>query len=512
MTFWIVSGALAVLLSAALVRALLAGKRETGPAEAFDLDVYRDQLREVDADAARGKIDAEEAERLRVEISRRLLAADAKVQGGAQEVDQPKAASGAMAAIVSVLLIGGGIGLYLYMGQPSYGDMPLKQRMAVAQENLENLPSQAEIEATAPAVPPADAPQEYLDLVQKLRDTVAERPNDIQGHLLLSRQETNLGNFSAAAKLQARINELKGDQVTGQDYADLADLYVLATNGRISEEARVALEEALSRDPQNGVARFYGGLLMAQTGRPDIGFQMWDRLLRESAPDAPWVPAIRDRIEGLAMLAGQDRYQLPPLQEALPGPSASDMQNAAEMTPEERQQMVQGMVDQLSERLATQGGSAQEWARLIAALGVLGQSERAASIFEEAQGVFGADPQAMALLQQAAGQAGISAGAGAATPPAALPGPSAEDMRNAAEMSPEDRAEMIAGMVAQLSERLASEGGTPEEWARLINVMAVQGNMDGAAQALADAEAAYGTDEAAMEVIRGAAERAGVVE
>ena len=50
-----------------------------------------------------------------------------------------------------------------------------------------------------------------------------------------------------------------------------------------------------------------------------------------------------------------------------------------------------------------------------------------------------------------------------------VPGPTAEDVRNAETMTPEERQAMIASMVAGLEERLTDQGGEPEEWVRLIN-------------------------------------------
>lgn len=49
------------------------------------------------------------------------------------------------------------------------------------------------------------------------------------------------------------------------------------------------------------------------------------------------------------------------------------------------------------------------------------------------------------------------------------PGPSREEVEAAEGMTEEDRAAMIAGMVARLEERLTEQGGEAEEWVRLIN-------------------------------------------
>ncbi|WP_368072340.1 tetratricopeptide repeat protein, partial [Leisingera sp. JC1] len=93
---------------------------------------------------------------------------------------------------------------------------------------------------------------------------------------------------------------------------------------------------------------------------------------------------------------------------ALPGPSAEDMAGASELTPEEQQEMIRGMVTRLSDRLATEGGSAEEWARLIGALSVLGETERARTVYDEARSAFESDAEALALLETIAAQAGLT--------------------------------------------------------------------------------------------------------
>ncbi|MEM1065890.1 MAG: c-type cytochrome biogenesis protein CcmI, partial [Pseudomonadota bacterium] len=75
MMFWIVSGAMAGLVALLLVLAILRRGAADGSA-AFDVQVYRDQLKEVERDLARGVISESEADQIRIEVSRRLLEAD----------------------------------------------------------------------------------------------------------------------------------------------------------------------------------------------------------------------------------------------------------------------------------------------------------------------------------------------------------------------------------------------------------------------------------------------------
>ena len=84
------------------------------------------------------------------------------------------------------------------------------------------------------------------------------------------------------------------------------------------------------------------------------------------------------------------------------------MEAAADMTAEERQDMIRGMVARLSDRLATEGGPPEEWARLIGALAVLGDRPQAQAIWQNAQEVFADAPAALDTVRAAAEQAGVT--------------------------------------------------------------------------------------------------------
>ena len=112
---------------------------------------------------------------------------------------------------------------------------------------------------------------------------------------------------------------------------------------------------------------------------------------------------------------------------ALPGPDADAMAAAGEMSAEEREQMVRGMVTNLETRLATEGGSPEEWARLITSLVRIGDDAHAQEILAEARARFGATPEAAAVIEAAAAEVGLdgNAEAGADAGPAAASAPAA---------------------------------------------------------------------------------------
>ena len=410
MTFWLIAAAIALLTAALLVLALMRGGRSQVPPAAYDLQVYRDQLKEVEKDLARGVVSKEDAERVRLEVSRRILEADRALAKGDAAGRAPRAASVVAGALAVALVGGGALMLYQRVGAPGYPDLPLQARMEAADEARATRPSQAEAEAQMPAMPQLAEPDpQHLKLVEQLREVVKQRGDDLQGYVLLARNEAMLGNFRAAYIAQSKVIELKSGETTGEDYATFADMMILAAGGYVSPQAEAALVQALNRAPQNGTARYYAGLMYAQTGRPDITFKYWRPLLESSNPDDPWVAPIRAQIEEIAFRAGVE-YQPPaaPAAPALRGPSSEDMQAAADMTPEERMEMIRGMVENLSERLATEGGSAAEWAQLVNALGMLGETERAAAIWEEAQQVFAGQPEMLATVRAAAERVGVA--------------------------------------------------------------------------------------------------------
>jgi cytochrome c-type biogenesis protein CcmH len=418
MTFWIVAAAMTLGVAALLALAMLRARQgRTLDAGASDVRVYRDQLAEIDRDLARGVLSPEEAGQVRVEISRRLLDADRKAAATTADDDAGPPRGTVVAALaMGAVVIAGTVALYARIGAPGYPDLPLAARLEMADAARANRPSQAAAEAEVAArIPPVtNADPRHLELVEQLRSALADRPDDLTGHQLLARNEAALGNFPEARRAQERVIALMGDRATGPDYADLADLMILAAGGFVSPEAEEVLLQALRRDMNNATALYYSGLLYSQTGRPDNAFAIWRRLLERSSPDDPWYLPIRAQIEDMAMRAGVDYTPpAPPVRDAGPldglrGPTEADIAAAQDMAPEDRQAMIENMVAGLSDRLATEGGSAEDWARLITALGVLGRTDEARAIADEALTAFAAEPDSLPLIEDARQRAGIA--------------------------------------------------------------------------------------------------------
>lgn len=406
--FWGVAVAGIVLAAGATLAPLLRGAGRGERRASYDLQVHRDQLREVEADLARGVLSPAEAEASRIEISRRLLAAADAEAAEAGSGTAPRRLTRRALPVLAIGLVLACLGLYRWLGVPGLPDEPLDARTAAAAAARANRPSQSAAEAMAaarpeaapPALDPADA-----ELVGRLQTVLKDRPDDLEGHRLLARTLASLGRWPEARAAQERVVALLGDTATADDLVNLAEAQILATGGYVSPEAEAVLGRALARAPENPVARYYSGLALLEAGRADLAYPIWQRLAAEGPADAPWLTPTRAGLREAARQLGLPDPAGGPAE--APGPSAEDMRAAGDLPAEARQSMIEGMVARLSDRLAREGGPPADWAQLIRSLAVLGRQQEATAVLGEARGTFRDDAAGLAAVEAAAKDAGL---------------------------------------------------------------------------------------------------------
>ena len=169
--------ALAACMALALVLVPMVRARAQEPHRGnFDQAVYRDQLRELDRDVARGVLNDAEAASARLEIQRRLLAAGAIPDHVARVGGSPIAA----VAIALVIAAGSG-GMYLWLGAPTVPDMPITSR---------------KIAVTTP-----DLGADHVDLAAAARQLKARldaNPSDGENWLLYARTTAMMDQWNIA--------------------------------------------------------------------------------------------------------------------------------------------------------------------------------------------------------------------------------------------------------------------------------------------------------------------------
>ena len=403
--FWALITAISLCVAAFLLVTLRISDQRSKHGDQ-EQQFYKAQLAEVERDLARGVLLPQDAEQLHAEIARRLLKS-AKKKATSDAPGSPTIWLTFSTVLTICLLTGGSLGLYKIFGAPGYNDLSQKDRIARSKVLHANRPSLKEYLAQLPPIVPPIQNSTYTDLVEKLRQTVAERPDDLEGYSILARTEASLQNFMAASIAQESVIRLKGADAAVEDHFDYAELLILAGRGYVSPEAETALQQVLSLQKDHKPALYYMGLLLVQIDRPDRAFRLWQRLLAEAEAESPWLEPIRSQINGVAIAAGVTDFELPPLP-INRGPSQEEIEAAGEMSLEDRKIMIETMVEGLAQRLAAEGGPPEEWAKLLRALSVLGRVEDAINIYNEAKVVFSNHSAALAVIQETAETLGIA--------------------------------------------------------------------------------------------------------
>lgn len=348
MIFWLLAALLTGLVAVVLVPPLtgrVRGRAEPGPA---GLAVYRAQLAELKRDLERGVVAEAEAAALTVEIERRMLKAALTLE---PEASAWAARPGAGIA-AAVLVPAAALALYFALGRPG-------------------LPGQPQLALGEPPAAASD-PQaaEITGLVGELERRMAARPDDPVGWRLLAHAQGSLGRYAGSATSYARAVAVgAGDAGT---LAAWGEALVLVAGGTVSPPAEEIFRRALDADPKEPRARYYQGLVRLQAGDPTGALALWRPLAVEAPVDAPWSGFLEARIRLAEAMA------------APAGPSEEEVVAAAELSPQERDAAIRGMVERLAGRLQREPGDLEGWLRLAHAYGVLGEADRRRGVLERA--------------------------------------------------------------------------------------------------------------------------------
>lgn len=353
---WLGFAALALATLGFLLWPLLRAQRQAADRKAYDIAVYRAQLAEIDEELARGALTETEAGSARLEIQRRLLRADAATEGRVAIASRHSVIAGSIVVLLLVPVLGGGI--YLSIGRPEATQV---DRAALQQRAAQEAQIRADTER----------------MIAQLRERLAADPNRADGWLLLGRSLLATDRADEAVSALDRVIALQPDDV--EAYALRAEAQTLAADGSVTSAAQRDFRAVLEREPQHPGARYYLGLARLQEGDTRGAYDDWYALAADSPADAPWLDVVQARLRELAPRLGVALAQAvpepkPPVQ-ATPGPSREQMEAAQQMSAEERNAMVRGMVERLAERLKDNPNDADGWLRLARAREVLGEAE-----------------------------------------------------------------------------------------------------------------------------------------
>lgn len=389
--FWTFAALLTALTVLVILYPLSRKAKRAESADAYDLTVYKSQLKEIDSDVEKGLIAESEADAARAEVARRLLKTQEALESQAEPEDEGSRNFNVRTASVLALLVIPicSLGLYVVTGSPALEGQPLAERLTKAPEK-----------------------QTLTERVASVERVLQTNPDDLRGWKLLAPIYLTMRRPDDAIRAYQNVIRLEGETVS--NLSDLGEAIVVGEAGVVSAKAIGVFLRANKLEKKAPKPRFFLAIALGQQDKNVEAISAWQELINDSKPESAWVPFAKEQIASLnkkiaASTGGaQSQTVVPQQQTSAPGPTREDMQAAAKLSPEERKEMIQNMVSQLSERLDEEGGTAEEWVRLIRAELVLKRPDMASKTVTKALKAMQSDVEALEKIKAAARSLGLS--------------------------------------------------------------------------------------------------------
>ena len=273
--FWILGAALAALVLALLLRPLLARRGAAGQVsrKEANIAVYRDQLRELEAELTAGKIAPADHQRAKEELQARLLE---DVDAAAAAEAAPRAAGRGAAIAVGLAVPACALALYFFVGSPDAVDPRLSPDKV----------SELRVE----------------DMVQRLAAKMRDNPDNVEGWKMLGRSYAVLGRFADAVDAYSKA-ALRAPR-DAQLLADFADALAMAHGQSLQGEPEKLVMRALEIDPQNLKALALAGTAAFHRNDFKRAADYWERMLPLVEPESEDARQIKDNVAEARARAG----------------------------------------------------------------------------------------------------------------------------------------------------------------------------------------------------------------
>jgi len=273
---WLVFAVLLVIALAFILPPLLQRADASNATEVKEANiaVYRDQMRELEADLSNGIVSKEQYQQDRDELERRLLEDVSRGNGNEAKNSKPPIAARNLAFGLAI-----GIPLIATLFYSKIGNQNARSETVA--------PSGAQ--ESSPAAPFANqsgemTPQAIEANVAALAKRLEQNPNDAQGWTMLARSYTQLQRYKDAAEAYEHATALiSNDADLWADYA----FAVAMINGKEMQGKPMELvNKALSIDPQNRKALLLAGNAAFANRNYDQAIQYWEKILNALPPNS----------------------------------------------------------------------------------------------------------------------------------------------------------------------------------------------------------------------------------
>jgi cytochrome c-type biogenesis protein CcmH len=319
MTGFIFAAVLLVLvILAILLPPLLRAPR---PSSAIDrreanLDIFRNQLSELERDRNEGSLGEADFEQARSELQRRLLEeiqSETVAQERTGRSGGRKTALGLLVAIPLAAAAG-----YALLGKP---------------QAFEPMHAQARV-----------SPQQIEDLLAKLVEKLKVNPGDTKGWVMLARSYKALGRYAESAEAYSHGGELVDSEP--MLLADYAEVLGQVNGGSLAGKPGELIARALKINPDESQALYLAGVAASDRKDYPAVAEYWGRLLLQLEPDSEETKSMEAAVEKAREIVAQ--------MNGTTGANKSGKPSAASVVPANAENISGKVV--LSGKLANQAG------------------------------------------------------------------------------------------------------------------------------------------------------------
>jgi cytochrome c-type biogenesis protein CcmH len=279
MLFVLISLGIALSVAAVFLWVLLRERKPVTQASQAKANakVYRDQILDLDREHDSGHISDQEWQQSRDELSLRLLEDTSAVDDPAAKTEKPAIWT---AVVLAVALPFGAMSLYMWVGQPeALNPLSLKS------------PEQVD-------------PKDLAKLAQTLAEKLQDKPDNLQGWVMLGRTYRTLENFDAALKAYDTALKLSAD-----DDLKLERIEVIAMQrqGQFDGEPWRVIREILQKDPQHFAALLTAGSASYSEGKYADALKFWEQARQPLEANHPDLAGLENAIATV-----RDKLGMPP--------------------------------------------------------------------------------------------------------------------------------------------------------------------------------------------------------
>ncbi|WP_295897291.1 c-type cytochrome biogenesis protein CcmI [uncultured Bartonella sp.] len=380
MTWWILVVIFAAIITMVVLwfvsrPANMKQERDFIDSASSDIEIYKNQLAELDSDLKRGLIDEESAGEARLELSRNILAAEKQIRKNASSrYRSPTLKIVIIIAVLYVPVIT--IGVYSLLGQPGLESHPFNDLMLKNPQEL--------------------TPEEKLVRTEAL---FARNPNDgrladelATGYLVQGRFQDAVNTYVSAL----RLNGDAAPRLVGYGMALTG-----FNGGTINDDAQKSFEKAAKLAPDDFYPRLFIAEALRQAGKTDEAIAS----LKEYLVHAPKDNVGRPRVEAVIkeLQNAKDKMQVSPPKEVENNGGLKADGETSISGDNDIEGDITAMVKQLAARLEQQPDDLEGWKKLIHSWLVLKETKKALSALKEGQSKLSQD-KAKELASYAKGE------------------------------------------------------------------------------------------------------------